>query len=301
MNNTTRYFVVGLVIIVAILILIFGIYFLNDKDPRDRFVAYNIIFPKVGTLNHGDPVKVNGVKLGRVDKIELDGHRVKVVVGVKDLVKIPKNSVFKVLNIGIMGERQVGITLGDSKEYYKEGAYVDGVFDAGIAEVMGVAGEIMDSARVLITVVHQVIDSTIAQEEFKDSFRRIINKAENLEGRLDVLLKDSDPKIASTLNNLNTASIKINRLIDDNEQPIANLMGDAKNITDKGLQLMITADSLVNHLSYLTTKLQSQDNTLGMLINDDQLYKDLSSTVGSADSLLKIIIDDGLDVNIDFF
>lgn len=301
MNNTTRYFVVGLVIIVAILILIFGIYFLNDKDPRDRFVAYNIIFPKVGTLNHGDPVKVNGVKLGRVDKIELDGHRVKVVIGVKDLVKIPKNSVFKVLNIGIMGERQVGITLGDSKEYYKEGAYVDGVFDAGIAEVMGVAGEIMDSARVLITVVHQVIDSTIAQEEFKDSFRRIINKAENLEGRLDVLLKDSDPKIASTLNNLSTASIKINRLIDDNEQPIANLMGDAKNITDRGLQLMITADSLVNHLSYLTIKLQSQDNTLGMLINDDQLYKDLSSTVGSADSLLKIIIDDGLDVNIDFF
>ena len=54
-------------------------------------------------------------------------------------------------------------------------------------------------------------------------------------------------------------------------------------------------------LLVLTDKLQSKDNTLGALLNDRKLHDELSTTVESADSLFRTILQDGLDVNIDFF
>jgi phospholipid/cholesterol/gamma-HCH transport system substrate-binding protein len=298
---SSKYFIVGLVVVLSIGILIFGLYFLNDTNPRDKFIDYYVRFQRVSTLTDGDPVKINGVKLGRVEGMELDGHMVRVHLKIKDIARLPKNSVVKVQNIGIMGERQIGIVMGDSKELLEPGAVLEGQFDAGIAEVMGYAGEMMDSARLLLEVVKTLVDSTVAGDDFKNSFRRIVSKTEALEDRLSGILDDADPLLRSSLKNLNTASVKVNALLDENKQPIAGLMQDAQGITSNATVLMSQADSLMGRMLVLTDKLQSKDNTLGILLNDDALHTELTQTVQSADSLLQIIIKHGLDVNIDFF
>lgn len=68
-KNTSLYLAVGLVVLLAIIILIFGLFFLNDKDPREVFDTYFLRFPQVSTLTLDDPVKINGVKLGKVEDI----------------------------------------------------------------------------------------------------------------------------------------------------------------------------------------------------------------------------------------
>lgn len=64
-KNTALYFSVGLVVLLAIFILIFGMFFLNEKDLRETFDVYHLRFTQVSTLVLDDPVKINGVKLGR--------------------------------------------------------------------------------------------------------------------------------------------------------------------------------------------------------------------------------------------
>ena len=137
---TALYFSVGLVVILALIILVFGIFFLNEKDPRETYNTFHLRFTQVSTLVLDDPVKVNGVKLGKVEAIELSGHRVVVTIRLRTDVKIPKDSEIRVQNIGIMGERQIGIILGDQMEYFAPGDTITGRFDAGIAEAIGVAG-----------------------------------------------------------------------------------------------------------------------------------------------------------------
>ena len=300
-KNIGLYLAVGLVVLLAIIILIFGLFFLNDKDPREVFDTYYLRFPQVSTLTLDDPVKINGVKLGKVEDIYLSGHRVLVVVRIRNDVRIPVGSEIRVQNIGIMGERQIGIILCDSSENYSPNDTIDGQFDAGIAEALGLAGEIIDSTKTLITSVHQVMDSTIANPEFRTKFRTMMDKAENLEDRLAKMLKDTDPQIKSSLNNLNMAPVKVNALLDTVKAPVSGLLADAGNLMQDAGGILVKLDSVTNRLTLLTSKLQSTDNTAGILLNDRTLHDDLVQTLHSADSLFQIILQDGLDINVDFF
>jgi len=300
-KNTTLYFIVGLVVLLAIVILVFGIFFLNDKDPRETFHTYYLRFHQVSTLAQDDPVKVNGVKLGKVEDISLEGTQVRVRIRLRTDVLVPKNSVLKVQNIGLMGERQIGILLGDSQDFYAPNDTIVGQFDAGIAEAMGLAGEVFDSAKVILQITRGILDSTVATQDFRDRFRRILEKTEGLEDRVGTLLDETDPQLKKSLASLNDATRKVNVMLDENRKPVSDLVQDAQGLTRDASQLVQSVDSVTQRLLVLTSKLQSKDNTMGALLNDRKLHDDLTTTVQSADSLFRTILKDGLDVNIDFF
>jgi phospholipid/cholesterol/gamma-HCH transport system substrate-binding protein len=300
-KDATLYLVVGLVIVIAIIILIFGIFFLNDKDPRETFISYNLKFSQVSTLTQDAPVKVNGVKLGKVEHIALHGNGVLVRISLRNDVKIPKDSDIRVQNIGLLGERQVGMLLGQSKEMFTEKDTIAGNFDAGIAEVMGMAGEVLDSAKTLLNITHLMLDSTIAKKEFKERFHRILEKAEELEDQANSLILRADPALQGSLKSLAAATRKVNEILDENKEPLKNLVTDASGLVDRTEGLVSGADTAVKRVLNLTSKLESKNNTLGLLMNDRKLHDDLAETVKSADSLFRLIIKDGLDVKISFF
>jgi phospholipid/cholesterol/gamma-HCH transport system substrate-binding protein len=300
-KDATLYLIVGLVIVVAIIILIFGVFFLNDKNPRETFVTYQLRFSQVSTLATDDPVKVNGVKLGKVDDIRLHGNRVLVAVSVRNDVKIPKDSEIRVQNIGLLGERQIGILLGDSPKFFTTSDTIPGFFDSGIAEVMGMAGEVLDSAKLILNIAHTMLDSTIATKEFRDRFNRILAKAEELEDQANGLIQRADPALQGSLIGLSNATKKLNVILDENKEPLKHLVADANGLLGKTNTLVNGADTAVKRVLTLTHKLESKNNTLGILLNDRKLHDDLATTVRSADSLFRMIIKDGLDVNISFF
>jgi phospholipid/cholesterol/gamma-HCH transport system substrate-binding protein len=250
-------------------------------------------------------VKINGVKLGRVESIELAGHRVVVTVRLKSNVKIPKDSEIRVQNIGIMGERQIGMILGDSEEYYVPGDTISGQFDAGIAEALGLAGEVCDSTKVLLEAVKTALNGTIANPEFQDRFKTLLVKAENLEDRLMSLVTTTDPQLKKSLANLNKVTVKVNELVDGVKEPINGLFAGTDKVMGNANQLISDLEGVTKHLDGLIAKVQakmdSKDNTVGILLNDRQLHDDLVKTVHSADSLFKIILQDGLDINVDLF
>ena len=300
-SNRNRYLVVGGVLWIALIILVGGMLFLNEKDPRLQMVSYYTWFPQVSTLNKGDPVKVNGVKVGKVKAIELQDRRVRVEISVWDSVAIPRNSQVRVQNIGLLGERQVGILMGDGSDFLKPGDQVDGRFDAGISEAMGYAGEVFDSARVLLSIVRTVVDSTVGDPAFQQSFRRIVSDAEVLEQRLGGMMDKTEPEMMTSLRNLRTASVKLNSLLDTTRAPVVELLADAGHLTQGAQGLLGKADALADRMDRITARLEKTDNTMGALLQDEAFYRDLNQTLGSADSLLRIIIDDGLDINVDFF
>lgn len=299
------YFSVGLVVILALIILIFGIFFLNEKDPREKFNTFHLRFTQVSTLVLDDPVKVNGVKLGKVESIELSGHRVVVTIRLRTDVKIPKDSEIRVQNIGIMGERQIGMILGDSTEYFAPGDTITGQFDAGIAEALGLAGEVCDSTKVLLESVKQALNSTIVNPDFQERFKTLLVKAEKLEDRLMTMLNTTDPQLKKSLEGLNEVTVKVNDLIDGVRPPIDNVFANTDKLMGNADKLIGELEGVTKHLDELVMnvqkKLDSKDNTAGILLNDRALHDDLVKTVRSADSLVRTILSDGLDINVDIF
>lgn len=82
----------------------------------------------------------------------------------------------------------------------------------------------------------------------------------------------------------------------DKDMPpiLANVTGITENVNEFSSQLneldlkktVVSVDSTLLGLQSITNKLNNNDNTLGLLLNDKQLYDGLLNTVGSADSLL---------------
>lgn len=300
-KNSALYFSVGLVVLLAIVILVFGMFFLNEKDPRETFNTFYLRFTQVSTLVLDDPVKVNGVKMGKVEDISLAGHRVVVRIRLRTDVKIPKDSEIRVQNIGIMGERQIGMILGDEETYFAPGDTIDGQFDAGIAEALGLAGEVCDSTKVLLESVKSALNGTIANPDFQERFRTLLTKAENLEDRLMTMVNTTDPQLKKSLASLNEVMGKVDALVDGVKPPIDNLFANADKTIGHADALVGQLEGVTKHLDDLIAKVQSKDNTVGILLSDRKLHDDLVKTVHSADSLFRVILHDGLDVNVDIF
>ena len=78
---------------------------LHPKSPLRSFREYTVAFPEVGTLKPGSPVQIQGLKRGFVSSTVLTDDAVLVRVKVESAVEIPKDSRFRVINAGLLGQR----------------------------------------------------------------------------------------------------------------------------------------------------------------------------------------------------
>ena len=103
----------------------------------------------------------------------------------------------------------------------------------------------------------------------------------------------TNPALSESIDHLNritadleVSSKKLSHIMDKDMPPIlANEFSTQLNELDLK-KTVVSVDSTLLGLQSITNKLNNNDNTLGLLLNDKQLYDGLLNTVGSADSLL---------------
>ena len=80
-------------------------------------------FTKIGGLELGADVRINGIKVGSVTKIELDPdtYMAMVELTIKDSVRLPKDTQASVVDSGIMGDKYIRLEPG--KDALKLQAY----------------------------------------------------------------------------------------------------------------------------------------------------------------------------------
>lgn len=293
--------VVGAFVIGALAVLVGGVYFLKETVPGRSSDAYFARFEQVSTLQEGDPVKVNGVKAGRVTSIALEGRGVRVGFSVDRGVRLPKNSEVRIQNIGLMGERQIGIRMGSAEAFAAPGATFDGTLDAGIAEAMGAAGEAIAETEALVRSVRAAVDGTVGRPEFAARVNALLSSAEDIAARMDKLAADVDPQIRAGARSFRATGAmaedfarrqtpRLDRMAEDGAEAAAH----AKALAERG-------ERAAQSLEEILAKLNAGKGAAGALLNDTTLHRDLSAAVRSADSLFRSMRTKGLDVNVDLF
>ena len=300
-SNNKNNIVVGLFVTVALLVLLCGIYFLKETVPGQKTDTYKVRFNQVSTLQDGDPIKVNGVKMGKVEGVELRGRRVLVTLKLNRGVRLPKDSHVRIQNIGLMGERQVGILLGESEEYFVPGDEMEGELDAGIAEAMGTAGEVFKEAETMVHNLRAVMDSTVGKPEFAVAFNQAVRQTSDLTRKLNRFMDEIDPKVKHSLTNLEAAGSQVRILVHDQDAPVREIVQNGRDVSSQLKDVVKKADVAADEVNKLLAKLNSDQSSLGAMMNDTAFYGELRSTLKSADSLFRQIKKKGLDVNLDLF
>jgi phospholipid/cholesterol/gamma-HCH transport system substrate-binding protein len=305
MRRTNRDLMVGGAILLALFVLISGVLWLKEVSIMRRMVSYTVLFPNVGALQIGDPVKVNGVKMGSVASMELQGSQVRVVMRVDQSVQLTDSAVITVQNIGLMGERNVMIQLVDAGGVYppdgersSDKPALQGYFDSGIAEAMGMVGTVLGEVRVLVRNVQSILDATVGDTVFVDFFHTVVARLDTVTAIVEQVAVRNRGRINQSLANVHDVTTEIKRLIDDNRGNINMLLANGSELSTQALRIAADVESLSVSLRGIVSTIERGEGTLGMLVEDDRFSTELKETVAKIDTLANDVQDNGLKLRI---
>jgi phospholipid/cholesterol/gamma-HCH transport system substrate-binding protein len=79
------------------------------------------IFSNTGGLKDGSSIEIAGVGVGKVKSVSLDKYQARVVMNLKDEVKIQEDAIASVKTRGLIGEKYIEITPGGSDKMLAPG------------------------------------------------------------------------------------------------------------------------------------------------------------------------------------
>lgn len=275
----TKEIKIALVAIVGILIMYFGINFLKGMNLFSTNNTYFITFDDIQGLGASTPIYADGYKVGTVDGLEYDYKEngpIKVKVDINKDLRIPQGSKAEIVK-DLMGNLQVNLLLANNpRERVEPGGIIPGAVNGGM----------MDKAASLVPVVEKMLP-----------------KLDSILTSVNALL--ADPALAASLHNVETitsnltvSTRELNTLMAGLNKQVPGMVRKANGVLDNTNRLTANLASLdvqgtLNRVNQtlesahqFTEKLNSNQGSLGLLMNDTKLYDNLTSTMSHADSLV---------------
>lgn len=268
---------IGIIGIIALGLLIFGLNYLRGVSMFKSSRSFYVEFNNINGLPTSSPVFANGYKIGLVRDIQYNYEKLGSVIVEVQLdkeMRIPTGSRGELVT-EMLGTVKMNLILNlESQTYLQPGDTLEGYANNGL----------MGAAETMIPKVEQLLP-----------------KMDSILHSLNTLL--ADPALTATLHNaeavtsnLKTTTNELNKLMNgDLPQITHNLVTISDNVASisnnlKDIDYATTInriDSTLYNIQLLTDKLNSRDNTIGLLFNDPSLYQNLNATTANAASLLE--------------
>lgn len=279
MKALTKEVKIALVTIVGVVILFFGMNFLKGLNLFSSTDDYFIEFKDISGLSSSSPIYADGYQVGTVKDVIYDytnTNPTKVVVAIDKAMRIPEGSSAEIVS-DMMGNVKVNLLLANNPR-------------SRIMPGQTIRGDVNNGAMGQLSAMIPAVEA-------------MLPKLDSILASVNALL--ADPALAQTLHNvetvtqnLTTSSAELNKLMATMNHGVPTMMTKANRVLDNAdvltanlasLDLASTkqqVDNTIASVQQLTNRLNSNDGTLGLLINDPSLYNNLTSTMRDADSLL---------------
>jgi phospholipid/cholesterol/gamma-HCH transport system substrate-binding protein len=241
---------------------------------------YYMTFKDISGLSSSSPIYTNGYRVGVVKSVSYDysnpGSDVKVEVDIDPKLQVPKGSTAEIVS-DLLGNVQVNLMLGDhTADRLEEGGVIEGAINAG---AMGKVKEMVPAVEKLLPK----LDSILA------SLNTIL---------ADPAIAHSLHHIESVTGDLTNTTREVNSLLAKLNKEVPGMMNRANGVLDNAhtltenlaevnvAQTMEKVNATLNNVEQLTAQLNSKEGSIGLLMHDQELYRNLNATMRDADSLL---------------
>ena len=237
-------------------------------------------FNNVQELRVGDPVKIAGVQIGRVDAISLTNNKVEVRMKLTKPEMVHTDSKATVKFVGLLGQNFVAIDFGS--------ATAPRVAENQLLETTEQAD--------LSTLMVKLENVASGVENLTKSFSG--DTINNLLGPFTDFLKENNPKLSAVLGNLQTISSQIAK----GEGTVGKLIMDDRlynsaltavtNLNSLGDDLKLTLGDAKQTLAGARTimdQINAGQGTVGKLIKDETLYRETTAAMTDLHGILQKI------------
>ncbi len=280
-NKLNRNALIGLAFIASLVMIYFGINFLKGINVLKKQNQYYAVFDDVSKLLISSPIYVKGYQIGLINKIDMvsaEPMRFAVGLNLSDDMRIPQGSYLE-YGLDLFGASTVNLVMARSEAYLEKGDTLRGGKEAGLMEgvatVMPKADSILLRLDSLISALHKIVANPAWEQ--------------------------SAAGIALSVENLTASTISLNRMTSSLEKDIPEISGNlssvsgdlkvfSKELNEMDIQkTFMSIEETVTNLKQLTAKINSEDNSLGLLLNDTKLHDSLNTAIGTATRLLEDI------------
>ena len=283
----SREFKVGVLSIVCLVILYFGFNFLKGINIFSPTKVYVGSFDRINGLTAQAPVYIKGYQVGLVESIQYDFKQIPaftVNVSIDKTIELPRGTQMALVADGLLGGGAIELQLplmpnrampyqkGDTLPTHIEPGLIDNLQTGLLANL----DSLLNEANTLLASLNEQLN--------EGSIYATLQHIEQITRDLTVSSKDIR---ALTHNQLPAIMDKADATIEG----LNDIINDVKAADIQG-----TVGKVDSTISTLNAALQSQEGTVGMLLNDKTLYdnlnialEDLDKAVLNVDSIMMSI------------
>ena len=278
-----------------------ALYLFHPASPHHDRYSFVVRYESVGTLSPGNRVEVRGITKGEIAKVQLTDEAVYVTARVLADTKIPKNSEFRLKTAGLMGERELSVLTGDSKDLVADGDTVHGYYEEGANAIGRNIAFILSELDSIATQIGALKDSVTKGTAGK-RLDRVLKKADDLVGT-------SQESVQEWVGEAKDLLSKAEGTLDKAKSSLGNVPERAEGTVQKVENLVAHVDTLLTQvrglkmeLETIQAKLFQDDNTMGLILSKKgDIIKELDRIGADIDGLIADVKKQGLRLNMDIF
>lgn len=296
-SNETQ---IGVLAAVSICLLILGYNYLKGNDLFSSTKTYYACYNQLEGLDISNPIKINGVPVGRVKEFNFVPGKLSVVVAtfsIQGKIKIPVNSVAQITSSDLLGSKEVDINLGNSAEIAKNGDTLKSNVEENLSssvqkEILPLKEKteaLLGTLDSIVTSINMVFNADTRKNLTKSikSIQITLNHLSSTTGTFDTLLRNNTSRLSHIFSNVESITDNLK----NNNKEITNLIANLSSISDSIkrahiAEIFTNAKSSLQNVNDIMQKINKGQGTMGELVNDTALYNNLNRSTKSLNELL---------------
>jgi len=276
---------VGVTVLAALVILVLGVTWLKEFSLQRKIRVWRVRFDQTGGLGASDEVQVNGIRKGAVKAMQLDGDHVLVELALAAEVVLTHDSRVAIRNVGLMGEKVIGVDLKTTGEPYTERDTIQGVYEKGVPEVMAELGGTVTHVSHIAEELRTMAETLDKTGDFAAALRNFRQTSEELK----LAVAENRKGLRSAVGDFSAAARTARGLTTDREAELKRTLDQFSQAAENLNKMSVRLDSLRASIQVISGRVEKGQGTLGKLVNDDQLYSDLNTSIQSLKALIEDI------------
>ncbi len=280
---------VGVFAVAVLLAAWFGARFLKGSELFSNNYKYYAYYNQVGGIQTASHVMIYGVKVGSVTKVTLDvdpSKGVELELSIDKRYRIPVDSKAKIFSNGVMGGKAVDIVMGSSPEYVENGGTLSS--EVGV-DILDMAGSELEFFKGKVTDVVESLTTTldginVLLSENAQNLNGIVANVDGITASTDEILREQKVHLKEAIASLNLFA----QSLGDNAEHIDTIIGNLDTFSTQLAEANIVdeVEQTIGHLNAVLAAADADTGTVGKLLNDAELYDNLSAASDNLSMLL---------------
>ncbi len=281
----TREFKIGLVALIALALLIWGINYLKGINIFKKTATYYVVYSDISGLIESAMVYLNGYKVGNVTGIDMDENntdRITVELAMDKRIKLAGNTRAVIRSSSLIsGVKDIYLEVGSGPGIYQDGDTLLSEVEVGLFDFID---PVVAKIEMLVTSVDSIlmVMDTDTRADLQDAIANINDIMVSLKRSLQ-----PEGTLSKSFNNLESITGNLEKSNEEISNMLKNLSSVSDSLKQSDLKALIEhVDQTFTHTTELLEDIRNGAGTVGQLVVNDSIYRNLNHSLASLDSLL---------------